>query len=54
MEHKIPFQDMQVPDMLLGRILKKIQTEAEDNTEPGTVPFFFENGSHISLHFFLQ
>lgn len=56
MEHMIPFQDTQVPDMLLGRILKK--TEAEGITEPGTVPLFFENGSPISLphnlHFFLQ
>lgn len=54
----IPFQDTQVPDMLLGRILKKTQTEAEGITEPGTVPLFFENGSPLSLphnlHFFLQ
>lgn len=58
MEHMIPFQDTQVPDMLLGRILKKTQTEAEGITEPGTVPLFFENGSPLSLphnlHFFLQ
>lgn len=48
MEHVIPLQDVQVPDMLLGMILKKTQTEAEDITEPGTMPFFFENASHIS------
>lgn len=41
MEDIIPFQDMQVSDMLLGRILKKTQTEAEDITEPGIMPFFF-------------
>lgn len=50
MEHVIPFQDVQVPDMLLGMILKKTQIEAEDITEPGTMPFFFENASHISCH----
>lgn len=50
MAHVIPFQDVQVPDMLFGRILKKTQAEAEDITEPGTMPFFFENASHISCH----
>lgn len=58
MEDMIPFQDMQVSDMLLGSILKKTQTEAEDITEPGIMPFFFENASRISLphrlYFFLQ
>lgn len=38
-EHVIPFKDMQVPDMLVGRILTKAQTEAEDIASPGTMPF---------------
>lgn len=39
MEHVIPFKDVQVPDILLGRILAKTQTEAEVVTCPGTVSF---------------
>lgn len=39
MEHVIPFKDVQVPDMLLGRMLKKTQIEAEDVASPGTIPF---------------
>lgn len=39
MKHVISFKDMQMPDMLLGRMLKKTQTEAEDVASPGTIPF---------------
>jgi len=39
MEHVILFKDVQVLDTLLGRILTKTQTEAEDIASPETMPF---------------